>query len=74
MRTSPHACLTQKMRIDGYSVCEVAIAPEYTNFINIKLIKPEEDSIRFYFLCTGCQGKVERSGGEQLRDNSIFFA
>jgi len=28
-----------------------------------KLIKPNEDSIRFYFLCGGCQPKIERIGG-----------
>jgi CRISPR-associated protein Cas2 len=39
-----------------------------------QLIKPEQDSIRFYFLCRCCQGKVERIGGEQVRDESIFFA
>lgn len=39
-----------------------------------KMIKPEQDSIRFYFLCACCQGKVERIGGELLRDESIFFA
>lgn len=39
-----------------------------------KMIKPEQDSIRFYFLCACCQGKVERIGGESLRDESIFFA
>ena len=38
-----------------------------------KLIKPEQDSIRFYFLCACCQKKVERIGGEQIRDDSIFF-
>lgn len=38
-----------------------------------KLIKSEEDSIRFYFLCACCQGKIERIGGEILRDNTIFF-
>jgi CRISPR-associated protein Cas2 len=38
-----------------------------------KLIKPEQDSIRFYTLCTCCQGKVERIGGEEVRDDSIFF-
>jgi CRISPR-associated protein Cas2 len=38
-----------------------------------KLIKPEQDSIRFYFLCACCQNKVERIGGEQVRDDSIFF-
>jgi len=39
-----------------------------------KLIKPDSDSIRFYFLCACCQGKVERIGGEAPRDESIFFA
>ncbi len=38
-----------------------------------KLIKPEQDSIRFYFLCGCCKAKVERIGGEQVRDDSIFF-
>jgi CRISPR-associated protein Cas2 len=39
-----------------------------------KLIKDDEDSIRFYFLCACCQGKVERIGGEAIRDETIFFA
>jgi CRISPR-associated protein Cas2 len=39
-----------------------------------KLIKPEQDSIRFYFLCACCKGKVERIGGETIRDETIFFA
>jgi CRISPR-associated protein Cas2 len=38
-----------------------------------KAINPQLDSIRFYFLCACCQGKVERIGGELLRDESIFF-
>jgi CRISPR-associated protein Cas2 len=39
-----------------------------------RLIKPDEDSVRFYFLCGCCAGKVERVGGELVRDDSIFFA
>ncbi|MBD2038306.1 CRISPR-associated endonuclease Cas2 [Leptolyngbya sp. FACHB-321] len=39
-----------------------------------KLIKPEQDSLRFYFLCACCQAKVERIGGETVRDETIFFA
>lgn len=39
-----------------------------------KLIKPDQDSIRFYFLCSCCKDKVERIGGEQLRDETVFFA
>jgi CRISPR-associated protein Cas2 len=38
-----------------------------------KLIKPDTDSVRFYFLCVCCRGKVERIGGELPRDNSIFL-
>lgn len=38
-----------------------------------KIIQPQQDSIRFYFLCACCQPKVERIGGEQVRDESIFF-
>lgn len=39
-----------------------------------KMIKSDQDSIRFYFLCSCCKGKVERIGGESLRDETIFFA
>lgn len=39
-----------------------------------KLIKPDTDSIRFYFLCSCCFGKVERIGGEPICDDTIFFA
>jgi CRISPR-associated protein Cas2 len=39
-----------------------------------KMIKPEVDSVRFYFLCACCEGKVERIGGEVVRDDTVFFA
>jgi CRISPR-associated protein Cas2 len=39
-----------------------------------QLIKPEQDSVRFYFLCACCHDKVERIGGEAVRDETIFFA
>jgi CRISPR-associated protein Cas2 len=38
-----------------------------------RLIKPESDSVRFYFLCECCRTKVERIGGEPVRDESIFL-
>lgn len=37
-----------------------------------KLIKPETDSIRFYFLCSCCHGKIERIGGQLPREHTIF--
>ena len=39
-----------------------------------KMIKPEVDSVRFYFLCACCREKVERIGGEAVRDDTVFFA
>ncbi len=38
-----------------------------------KVLKPDEDSIRFYFVCACCKDKIERIGGEIPRDESIFF-
>jgi len=39
-----------------------------------KVISPQKDSIRFYTLCACCQKKVERIGGEQPMDTTVFFA
>jgi len=39
-----------------------------------KVIKLDQDSIRFYCLWGCCQWKVERIGGEVIRDDSIFWA
>lgn len=38
-----------------------------------KIIDSETDSIRFYFLCSCCQNKIERIGGEAVRDETVFF-
>jgi CRISPR-associated protein Cas2 len=76
-RTKIHKALTAYGQWMQYSVFECSVTPtQYTKLRNRlhKLIKPEQDSIRFYFLCECCQGKVERIGGEPVRDDSIFFA
>ncbi len=36
--------------------------------------KPKEDSILFFPLCACCQGKIERIGGVEPVDRTIFFA
>lgn len=39
-----------------------------------KIIKEQEDdSVRFYFLCDGCKGKIERIGGIMPRDEGPVF-
>lgn len=76
-RTKIHTILKSYGQWMQYSVFECSLTPtQYTKLRNrlSKLIKPETDSIRFYFLCECCQQKVERIGGEQVRDATIFFA
>lgn len=38
-----------------------------------KLIDAKIDSVRFYSLCESCIPKIERIGGIQPRDESIFM-
>lgn len=76
-RTRLHKILKSYGQWMQYSLFECSLGEtEYAKLrsrLN-KTIKPEEDSVRFYFLCACCQGKIERIGGEQVRDDSIFFA
>jgi len=76
-RTKIHKILKSYGQWMQYSVFECELTD--TQYAKLrsrlsKVIEPERDSIRFYFLCACCQGKVERIGGEMLRDDSIFFA
>lgn len=76
-RTKIHKMLKSYGQWMQYSVFECDITDsEYAKLRSrlSKVIKPEEDSIRFYFLCACCKNKVERIGGEQVRDETIFFA
>jgi len=76
-RTKIHKALTSYGQWMQFSVFECNLTQtQYTKLRNRlnKLIKPEEDSVRFYFLCGCCQQKVERIGGQAVRDETIFFA
>ncbi len=76
-RTKIHKMLKSYGQWMQYSVFECDITDsEYAKLRSrlSKVIKPDEDSIRFYFLCACCKNKVERIGGEQVRDETIFFA
>jgi CRISPR-associated protein Cas2 len=75
-RTKIHRVLKSYGQWMQFSVFECNVSE--TEYVRLrsrlgKLIKPEQDSIRFYFLCGCCKAKVERIGGEQVRDDSIFF-
>ena len=76
-RTKIHKILKSYGQWMQYSIFECDLTE--TQYAKLRsrlsnLIKPEQDSIRFYFLCACCKGKVERIGGEALRDETIFFA
>ena len=76
-RTKIHTILSSYGQWMQFSVFECSLsATEYAKLRNRlnKLIKAEEDSIRFYFLCECCQQKVERIGGVAVRDDTVFFA
>jgi CRISPR-associated protein Cas2 len=75
-RTKIHKILKSYGQWMQYSVFECDLSEaQYAKLRSrlSKLIKPEQDSVRFYFLCRCCQTKVERIGGEQVRDETIFF-
>jgi CRISPR-associated protein Cas2 len=75
-RTKIHRVLKSYGQWMQFSVFECDLSEtEYARLRSrlSKLIKPGQDSIRFYFLCGCCKAKVERIGGEQVRDDSIFF-
>lgn len=76
-RTKIHKILKSYGQWMQYSVFECNLTETQYAKLRLrlgKLIKPEQDSIRFYFLCTCCNEKIDRIGGEKLRDETIFFA
>ncbi|MGD1852340.1 MAG: CRISPR-associated endonuclease Cas2 [Cyanophyceae cyanobacterium] len=75
-RTKIHKVLSSYGQWMQFSVFECSLtATQYVKLRNRlnKLINPEEDSIRFYFLCQHCEQKVERIGGVQVRDDTVFI-
>ena len=75
-RTKIHSILKSYGQWTQYSIFECNLTETQYAKLRSRLAKviKTEDSVRFYFLCACCQGKVERIGGEQPRDESIFFA
>ena len=76
-RTKIHKILKSYGQWMQYSIFECDLTETQYAKLRSRLsksIKPEQDSIRFYFLCACCRDKVERIGGEAIRDETIFFA
>jgi CRISPR-associated protein Cas2 len=77
-RTKIHKVLKSYGQWTQFSLfeCMDLSEPEYARLRSRlqKMIVPGEDSIRFYFLCACCRDKVERIGGVEVRDDTVFFA
>jgi CRISPR-associated protein Cas2 len=74
-RTKIHKILKSYGQWMQYSVFECDLTnTQYAKLRSrlAKIIKPKEDSVRFYTLCACCQPKVERIGGEMPGDNTKF--
>ncbi|MBD2578447.1 CRISPR-associated endonuclease Cas2 [Oscillatoria sp. FACHB-1406] len=76
-RTKIHKILKSYGQWMQYSVFECADLTE-TQYAKLrsrlsKVIKPEEDSILFVPLCACCQKKIERIGGIEPIDPTVFF-
>jgi CRISPR-associated protein Cas2 len=75
-RTKIHSILKSYGQWVQYSVFECNLTDTQYAKLRSRLAKVimTGDSVKFYFLCACCQGKVERIGGEPPRDETIFFA
>jgi len=38
-----------------------------------KLLKPEEDNVRFYYICAACVAKAETIGSEKPAEKSVYI-
>ncbi|NMB13573.1 MAG: CRISPR-associated endonuclease Cas2 [Firmicutes bacterium] len=75
-RTKIHKLLKNYGQWMQFSLFECNLTQE--EFIKLeyrleKLIDPERDSIRYYFLCEKCQSKVVRIGGIEVRNEDVFI-
>lgn len=60
-----------------YSVFECDLTKEHylrlRHRLNGLIDEDKGDSIRFYFLCDSCSGRIERIGGERPLDEKVIF-
>jgi CRISPR-associated protein Cas2 len=76
-RTQIHKILKSYGQWMQYSLFECELnSTQYAKLRSrlAKMIKPNEDSVAFYSICASCHVKIERIGGETIRDNTVFFA
>lgn len=75
-RTRIHKALSGYGRWTQYSLFECHL--DRKEFVALqaklnKLLNPQEDSLRFYPLCTACVAKVETVGSEKPAEERIYI-
>lgn len=74
-RTKVHKILSGFGRWTQYSLFECHLTRKQLILLQHRLekyLKPEEDSVRFYYLCESCVAKTETVGGDPPHDDSLF--
>lgn len=74
-RTKVHKVLSGYGQWTQFSIFECHLTPKQQVALRNKLdklLRPDEDSVRFYRLCQDCMSKTETVGGEKPHDPSLM--
>lgn len=75
-RTKVHKVLQGFGQWTQYSLFECFLTPKQRVMLGQrldKLLKPSEDSVRFYPLCEGCRKRVETVGGPKPVEPKMYM-
>lgn len=75
-RTKVHKILSGFGKWTQYSLFECFLTAKQKLLLQHKLskhLRPEEDSVRFYYVCEGCLRKVETVGGQKPEPERLFL-
>ena len=75
-RTKVHKVLSGFGRWTQYSLFECHLTAKEMVLLRDKLdkhLKLEEDSVRFYYICNNCLGKVETVGGSKPEEEKVYI-
>ncbi len=75
-RTKVHKTLSAFGTWTQYSLFECHLSDKQYLQLRQKLkqlLKPDEDSVRFYSLCAGCLAKVETVGSEKPKNEEVII-
>jgi len=75
-RTRVHKVLSGFGKWTQYSLFECHLTPKQLLQLEARLerhLKPEEDSIRFYYICEKCVAKAKTVGGAPPQEEKLFL-